>query len=160
MPSLTNSSDSYDNSAGTGFGNKTTDKESSFDTSDTRLGSSSDAAPYSGATQHGSGTTAGVGFGNKTSSDGDVDTSDTRLGSSGHTGAYTSGTQYGSGSTGGAGFGNKHTNAKSIGDEKNDSTMGKLYEKAGGMLKNEGIMEKGRQKREEAGAFEKDGSND
>lgn len=32
-----------------------------------------------------------------------------------------------------------------------DSTMGKLMEKAGGMFKNEGIADKGRAKREDAG---------
>ena len=34
---------------------------------------------------------------------------------------------------------------------KKDSTMGKLMEKAGGMMKNDGLAEKGRQKRDEAG---------
>ena len=37
--------------------------------------------------------------------------------------------------------------------------MGKLMEKAGGMLKNENIAEKGRVKREEAGAFDQSTSN-
>ena len=37
-------------------------------------------------------------------------------------------------------------------DSKNDSTVGKLMEKAGNMLHQEGIAEKGRIKREEAGA--------
>ena len=39
-------------------------------------------------------------------------------------------------------------------DGKNDSTMGKLMEKAGSMMKNENMAEKGRAKREEAGAFD------
>ena len=36
-----------------------------------------------------------------------------------------------------------------------DSTMGKLMEKAGSALKNEGMVEKGRAKREEAGFNER-----
>jgi hypothetical protein len=47
----------------------------------------------------------------------------------------------------------RHTDGK---DGKNDSTMGKLMEKAGGMLKNENMVEKGRTKREEAGARPED----
>nr|POE79665.1 hypothetical protein CFP56_07730 [Quercus suber] len=159
MPLIAKSSDSYDNSAGTGFGNKTTAGDSSLDSSDTRFGSSSNADPYSGATQRGSGTTGGAGFGNKTSNDANVDSSDTRFGSAGHTAAYSSGTQYGSGSTGGAGYGNKHTNATKTDDQKSDSTIGKLYEKAGSILNNENMVEKGHQKREEAGAFENQSSN-
>lgn len=51
-------------------------------------------------------------------------------------------------------YGNKHTNRKDK-DIPHDSTMGKLYEKAGGVLKNEGMAEKGHEKRKEAGAFER-----
>lgn len=39
-----------------------------------------------------------------------------------------------------------------------DSTMGKLMEKAGGMFKNEGMAEKGREKREAKG-FDETGDN-
>jgi hypothetical protein len=38
------------------------------------------------------------------------------------------------------------------GGESNDSSTGKLMEKAGGLLKNEGLVEKGREKREDAGS--------
>lgn len=103
MPLIAKNENCYENSAGTGFGNKTTPGDSSFDTSSTRFGSTSSTNPYSGGTQHGSGTTGGAGLGNKMSNDPDVDTSDTRFGSSGRIGAYNGETQYGSGSTGGAG---------------------------------------------------------
>lgn len=52
-------------------------------------------------------------------------------------------------------YGNK-TSDHTDNNSKNDSTMGKLMEKAGGMLKNENIVEKGRLKREEAGARPED----
>jgi hypothetical protein len=54
----------------------------------------------------------------------------------------------GSGSTGGAGFGNK--TGEMQGPSK-DSTLGKVVEKVGGMLKNEKVVEKGRGMREEKG---------
>ena len=44
------------------------------------------------------------------------------------------------------------------GGKPKDSTMGKLMEKAGGMLKNEKMVEKGEQKREQAG-YGQGGSN-
>lgn len=59
--------------------------------------------PYIGASEHGSGTTGGVGFGNKTVQDGDVDTSDTRLEIAHDTRTYSGGTELGSGTTAGAG---------------------------------------------------------
>lgn len=53
---------------------------------------------------------------------------------------------YGSGSTGGAGFGNKTGNM-----ETKDSKIGKVMEKVGGMMKSDGMVEKGHAKRVEAG---------
>lgn len=47
--------------------------------------------------------------------------------------------------------GNKMSNSESSG-KKSDSTMGKLMEKAGGLMKNKGMEEKGIEKREAKGA--------
>ncbi|KAK7548074.1 hypothetical protein IWX46DRAFT_43971 [Phyllosticta citricarpa] len=63
--------------------------------------------------------------------------------------AYSGGTRYGSGTTSGAGFGNK-TGSFSPSD-RHDSTLGKLMEKAGGILRNSSLEAKGLHKREEAG---------
>jgi hypothetical protein len=109
----------------------------------------------------GSGTTGGAGFGNKNAPDPtvDYDNTDLRFDSHGETGAYkgekTSG-RHGSGSTAGAGFGNKTGNM-----EKDDSTMGKLMEKAGNMMHNEKMVAKGAEKREtERQLGEKHGENE
>lgn len=65
--------------------------------------------------------------------------------------------QSGSGSGYGNGSGYSGDNAGAVGsdtgtDGKNkDSTMGKMMEKAGGMLKNENLMQKGQEKRQQAG---------
>ncbi|KAK7516856.1 uncharacterized protein IWZ02DRAFT_434343 [Phyllosticta citriasiana] len=79
--------------------------------------------------------------------------------------AYSGGTRYGSGTTSGAGFGNK-TGSFSPSDRHGmlfrssdansqvthtDSTLGKLMEKAGGILRNSSLEAKGLHKREEAG---------
>ncbi|KAK4575167.1 hypothetical protein LTR86_001019 [Recurvomyces mirabilis] len=134
---------------GTGYGNKS-NPEAEVDSSDTRFDKHTNTDPYSGATEYGSGTTSGVGYGNKSAPDGsEVDTSDTRFGTN-HSEPYSGATKYGSGSTGGAGFGNKHTNANAGNSGPPDSTMGKLMEKAGGLLKNPGMAEKGAEKREQA----------
>ncbi|KAL9087617.1 MAG: hypothetical protein Q9165_006541 [Trypethelium subeluteriae] len=138
-------------SSGPGFGNKTSgDSSGTFDTDDTRFGSHGNTDSYSGGTDYGSGATAGVGFGNKSAGEGDYSQEHevTRYGSAGDTGAYAGGTGYGSGTTGGAGFGNKTSGG---GGESNDSFTGKVLEKAGNMLHNEGIAEKGREKREDKG---------
>jgi hypothetical protein len=91
-----------------GFGNKTAaDPTDMQEHQDTRYGKHTDTAPYSDATEHGSGTTGGVGFGNKTAPSGDIDSSDTKFGSHLDTAPYSGATEHGSGSTGGAGFGNK-----------------------------------------------------
>lgn len=58
---------------------------------------------YTGGTEHGSGTTGGVGFGNKTVEDADVDTSNTRLEIAHDTRTYSGGTELGSGTTAGPG---------------------------------------------------------
>ncbi|KAK8152805.1 hypothetical protein BC567DRAFT_299801 [Phyllosticta citribraziliensis] len=63
--------------------------------------------------------------------------------------AYSGGTRYGSGTTSGAGFGNKTGSFPP--SDKHDSTLGKLMEKAGGILKNSSLEAKGLHKREEAG---------
>jgi hypothetical protein len=57
-------------------------------------------------------------------------------------------------SLGGAGYGNKTSESSG----KGDSTMGKLMEKAGGMLHNEKMESKGLEKREQAG-FNQGGSD-
>ena len=87
--------------------------------------------------------TAGAGFGNKTSDDPAVDGDDTRFGIHAKTDSYSGGTHHGSGSTGGAGFGNKTSEMG-----KEDSMVGKVMEKIGGMMNNEQMVEKGRAKRE------------
>ena len=59
---------------------------------------------------------------------------------------------------GGVGAGGGRSNDDSYDDGssggKKDSTMGKLMEKAGGMLKNENLQQKGAQKRAEQGAYD------
>lgn len=67
----------------------------------TTTASGSDA--YSNATEHGSGTIGGPGFGNKTATDEDIDTSSTRLGTASDTRTYSGGTSLGSGTTAGPG---------------------------------------------------------
>ena len=62
---------------------------------------------------YGSGTTGGVGYGNKKSTsggDGSYDNSNTRYGGGNDTAAYSGSGGYGSGTTGGAGYGNKGGN--------------------------------------------------
>ena len=90
--------------------------------------------------------------GNKRSSstptDTSLDTSEFRFGSHTDTAPYSNATPMGSGSTGGAGFGNK--TGEMEGPTK-DSTLGKVMEKVGGMMKNEKIVEKGRGMREKEG---------
>lgn len=56
----------------------------------------------------------------------------------------------------GAGGGNSGDNYDdgNSGSKKKDSTMGKLMEKAGGMMKNEKLEQKGAQKRAEQGAYD------
>ncbi|KAK4988940.1 hypothetical protein LTR66_007171 [Elasticomyces elasticus] len=144
---------------GVGFGNKTNPSSSSYDNSATRFGKD-DSDPYSNSTDYGSGTTSGVGYGNKNNRGGDgIDSSDTRFDNQSGD-PYSDSTRYGSGTTSGAGFGNKTKGGDSASSDKKvtpattDSTIGKLMEKAGGMMKNEGMVEKGRAKREEKGAFE------
>ncbi|KAE9963916.1 hypothetical protein EG328_010955 [Venturia inaequalis] len=94
------------------------------------------------------GATGGAGFGNKSNPDPDVhDDKQLRFGSHESTAPYSGGhPDYGSGSTGGAGIGNKTGNM-----ETGDSAVGKMMEKVGGMVKHEGLVEKGHAKRVEAG---------
>lgn len=96
-------------SGGPGFGNKTTDNDTTYDNSDTRFGTRENTDSYSGGTEYGSGTTAGVGFGNKSAIESGYSQEHdaTRYGSARDTGAYAGGTEYGSGATSGPGFGNK-----------------------------------------------------
>nr|OQO20320.1 hypothetical protein B0A51_12481 [Rachicladosporium sp. CCFEE 5018] len=135
-----------------GYGNKTSSGFGGDSDSNTRFGTSDNTDSYSGGTGVGSGTTSGAGYGNKTGDSSNIDSSDTRFGTGSNTGAYSGAdsSSYGSGATGGAGFGNKSSDHDSK-DKKSDSTMGKLMEKAGGMLKNEKIADQGREKREQAG---------
>ena len=163
-----------------GYGNKTSSFGDDVDNSSTRLGNSSTTDSYSGGSRLGSGTTGGSGFGNKTNQSSDYDKSSTRLGSSGNTDSYYGQSEYGSGSTSGAGqvlqrfkshvelpadssdrFGNKTSDSYDGDDNKKpkDSTMGKLMEKAGGLMKNEKMDEKGREKREDASGGDSYGSS-
>lgn len=98
---------------GVGFGNKTSSSDDTYDNSDTRFGSSTNADSYSGGTDYGSGTTAGAGFGNKSAGEGEYDNSDTRFGTHQDTSSYSGSTDYGSGTTGGAGYGNKSSGGDS-----------------------------------------------
>ncbi|KAI9691451.1 MAG: hypothetical protein M1822_007522 [Bathelium mastoideum] len=145
-------SNSYESGTftGTGFGNKTNEDPDTDGTSYTQLGSKQNTDPYLGGTEYGSGTTAGVGFGNKsTSTEGFTQEHEaTRYGSAEKTGAYAGGTRYGSGTTGGAGFGNKTSGSRGGSD---GSFVGRIMEKTGNVLGNEGIAEKGRQKCDEEG---------
>lgn len=72
---------------------------------ETRLGIGHTTEPYRGGHEsYGSGTTAGVGHGNKTAPDPeDLDHSSTRLDSAHKTESYSGGTQFGSGTTAGPG---------------------------------------------------------
>lgn len=92
-----------------GFGNKTSADPDLAGHEDTRFGKHQNTDSYSNATEYGSGTTGGAGFGNKTTDDGseEYDNSDLRFGSHGDTAPYSGHTDHGSGSTAGAGFGNK-----------------------------------------------------
>ncbi|CAD0086659.1 unnamed protein product [Aureobasidium vineae] len=75
---------------------------------------------------YGSGTSSGVGFGNKSSYDRDTfdDSSNTRFGSSTDTGAYSGSTDFGSGATGGAGYGNKATSGRDTFDDSSNTRFG------------------------------------
>ena len=92
----------------------------------------------------GSSTTGGYTSGTTTSGTGIGGTHGTTTGSGigGTTSHGTHGTTHGSNTT--------STHDAHTKDSKNDSTVGKLMEKAGNMLHQEGIAEKGRLKREEA----------
>jgi hypothetical protein len=83
-----------------------------------------------------SGTTTGTGIGG-------THGTTTGSGIGGTTSHGTHGTTHGSNTT-------STTHDAHNKDSKNDSTVGKLMEKAGNMLHQEGIAEKGRLKREEA----------
>ncbi|KAK8238627.1 hypothetical protein IWZ00DRAFT_486750 [Phyllosticta capitalensis] len=72
-----------------------------------------------------------------------------RTGSAADTASYSGATRYGSGTTSGPGFGNKTGSFPP--SDKHDSTVGKLMEKAGGILKSSKLEAKGLHKREEAG---------
>ncbi|KAF2400812.1 hypothetical protein EJ06DRAFT_556311 [Trichodelitschia bisporula] len=61
---------------------------------------------------------------------------------------YSNATQHGSGTTAGAGYGNKtgeHAAAKA------DSMLGRVMQKAGSVVHNEGLIEKGTERRKSAG---------
>ncbi|QDS74712.1 hypothetical protein FKW77_000664 [Venturia effusa] len=141
--------------SGAGFGNKTAPQPSHDENDESyRFGKHTDGGAYSNAHEkYGSGATGGAGFGNKSNPDQDMelyDNKDLRFGSHESTAPYSGGhPDYGSGSTGGAGFGNKTGNMAT-----GDSSVGKLMEKVGGLVKNEGMVEKGHAKRVEAGLVE------
>ncbi|KAF2448964.1 hypothetical protein P171DRAFT_518399 [Karstenula rhodostoma CBS 690.94] len=123
--------------------------------SETRFGRD-DSHPYSNPHEtYGSGTTGGAGFGNKSAPDAPLDTDNShfRFGSHQDTSPYSGGTRHGSGSTGGAGYGNK---TGSFG-ESQDSSLGKVLEKVGHAVKNEGLVEKGHAKRVEKGLGRSEG---
>lgn len=78
--------------------------EASTHAPETRLGIGHTTEPYRGSTEYGSGTTAGVGHGNKTAPDPEeLDHTSTRLDSAHRTEPYQGGTGYGSGTTAGPG---------------------------------------------------------
>lgn len=83
----------------------------------------------------------------KPSSSPSADEEEFRFGLHKDTSPYSHASPHGSGTTGGAGFGNK-TGSFS---ESSDSTLGKVMEKAGHLMRNEKMVEKGRGKREEKG---------
>ncbi|KAF2100427.1 hypothetical protein NA57DRAFT_54516 [Rhizodiscina lignyota] len=139
---------------GVGFGNKTSADPENTGHEETRFGTHTNTDSYSSPTEYGSGTTSGAGFGNKTGDDGsgEYDNSDTRFGSHQNTAPYSGHREHGSGTTGGAGFGNK------TGSFSQDSTIGKMMEKAGSIMNNEKMVEKGHAKREAAGFGQEDTS--
>ncbi|KAF1961994.1 hypothetical protein CC80DRAFT_589448 [Byssothecium circinans] len=83
--------------------------------------------------------------------------------------AYTGGhSMYGSGATGGAGFGNKSAPAPALGGDeagalkvegRRDSTLGKIMERAGHVMRNENLAGKGRERRKSSG-FEGEGATE
>lgn len=97
--------------------------------------------------EHGSGTTGGPGYGNKRSTLPSSADTFRFANLAGNTAPYSNATPMGSGSTAGAGYGNKTGH---FGHGK-DSVVGKLVEKAGQVLHDEGLVERGRGKREEKG---------
>ncbi|KAF2248408.1 hypothetical protein BU26DRAFT_506121 [Trematosphaeria pertusa] len=117
--------------------------------SETRFGRDDSHAYSNPHEKYGSAATAGAGFGNKSAPDNteNYDNSDLRFGSHQDTAPYSGSTQHGSGTVGGAGYGNKTGGFA----ESKDSTLGKLMEKAGHVMHNEGLAEKGRTKREAQG---------
>ncbi|PSN74652.1 hypothetical protein BS50DRAFT_581445 [Corynespora cassiicola Philippines] len=136
-----------------GYGNRNAPdldpSDLSTEHSNTRFGRD-DSHPYTGGHEtYGSGATGGAGFGNKSapSNTDDYENSDLRFGTHSDTKPYSGSTEHGSGTVGGAGYGNK-TGSFS---ESKDSTMGKIMEKAGHVMHNEGLAEKGRAKRETSG---------
>ncbi|KAF1983098.1 hypothetical protein K402DRAFT_424106 [Aulographum hederae CBS 113979] len=141
---------------GAGFGNKSAPDSADLSEqhSNTRFGTHHTADPYSGGHEtYGSGATGGAGFGNKSAPDaGDLteEISNTKFAEAGKNDKpYSGHMAHGSGSTGGAGFGNKTSDGFG-----GDSVTGKMMEKVGGMMKNEGMVEKGHQKRVDAGLEE------
>jgi len=60
----------------------------------------------------------------------------------------------------GTGSGRGYDDDETSGGKKKDSTMGKIMEKAGGLLKNEKIERQGAEKRQEAGAYGSSESRD
>lgn len=105
-----------------------------------------------------SGNTGSGGYGDKTDS-----YESGQTGSGGFGSGNTASTDYGADNTGSnygsSGAGSHHQDNKS--GKSGDSTAGKLLEKAGGLFKNEGMVEKGREKRSQAGndEFSSGGNN-
>ncbi|KAH7379400.1 hypothetical protein DE146DRAFT_317613 [Phaeosphaeria sp. MPI-PUGE-AT-0046c] len=138
-----------------GYGNRTAPDYSPDNMTEqhdsTRLGLTDSHGAYSNAhPTYGSGTTGGAGFGNKSdSASAPASNDEFRFGSHADTAPYSgaSESRAGSGSTGGAGYGNK---TGDFGSGKGDSTVGKVMEKAGHVLHNEGLVAKGAAKRQDA----------
>jgi len=135
-----------------GYGNRTaTDPPTSDGDDSLRLGKHTSGGAYQGGhPERGSGTTSGAGYGNKSDPDPDMpsyDNSDLRFSSHDSTAPYQGGGKVGSGSTAGAGFGNKTGEMAS----HDDSVIGRVMEKFGGMVGSEGLVGKGRAKREKEG---------
>ncbi|PVI06396.1 hypothetical protein DM02DRAFT_649904 [Periconia macrospinosa] len=123
--------------------------------STTRFGREDSHAYSGGHDTYGSGATGGAGFGNKSAPDpmSEYDNSDLRFGSHKDTAPYSGSTRHGSGAVGGAGYGNK-TGSFS---KKSDSTIGKVMEKAGHVMHNEGLASKGRERRRSSGYEHEEG---
>ncbi|TAQ90887.1 hypothetical protein B7494_g759 [Chlorociboria aeruginascens] len=144
--SSTNSgSDSYGSSGRTGgdsgFGNTGSDSYGS---------SGAGRTGGVGGDTYGSGNTGSDSYGSSGRQTGGDNTDSYGSGNTGSDSYGSSGRQTGSSNTYGSDNTDSYGSGNS-GNQKNDSTAGKLMEKAGSMLKNDNLVEKGQTKRAQAG---------